>query len=57
MKIDDIRKELAHMPHIEKVWVKDNQVFIHKVAGSTEHDLKQAEKPVKPSKKLKDGAE
>jgi hypothetical protein len=57
MKIEDIRKELAHMPHVEKVWVKDNQVFIHNVAGSTEHDLKQEEKPVKPSKKLKDGAE
>lgn len=58
MKIEDIKREIAHLPHVTKVWVKDNQVFIHKVNGAIEHDLTQVEeKPVKPSKKLKDGAE
>jgi len=58
MKLEDIKREIAHLPHVTKVWVKDNLVFIHKVKGAIEHELKQdEEKTVKPSKKIKDGAE
>lgn len=57
MNIEKIKAEIAHLPHVTKVWVKDNQVYIHKIKGAVEHDLTQEEKPVKPSKKIKDGAE
>ena len=57
MTLEDIKKQVAHLPHVKKVWVKGNDVYIQPVKGATEHDLTQEEKPVKTSKKLKDGSE
>lgn len=64
MTTNEIKTAVAHLPHVTKVWIKGQEVFIHKVKGATEHDLTQEEKdeesienPVKPSKKKKDGSQ
>jgi len=63
MDIQKIREGVKNLPHIKTVWVKDNEYFIHKVAGAKEVTLTdstpteitetnlQDEKPVSKRKK------
>lgn len=72
MTTNEIKTAVAHLPHVTKVWIKGQEVFIHPVKGATKVDLSEqkleqevaaeaeevsAEQPVKPSKKKKDGSQ
>lgn len=56
MTLEEIKSQYAHLPHVKKVWVKGNAVYLVPVAGSEVIDLStdetqlQDEKPVKPRK-------
>lgn len=57
MDLSKIKEQVAHLPHVKKVWVKDGDVYIHAVKGSKEIDLseetkeiKLQEEPAKPKK-------
>ena len=39
MKIDIIKKSVAHLPHVKTVWVKNNNVYIHPVQEAEKVDL------------------
>lgn len=51
MDIKKIKAEVAHIPHVKQVWVKDGEVFIHPRKGAKVIDLTKADEPeVKPVK-------
>ena len=39
MDIKKIKAEVAHLPHVTKVWIKDNAIFLSKVHKAKEISL------------------
>jgi hypothetical protein len=48
MKLEVIKKSVAHLPHVKTVWVKDNNIFIQEVAGAEKVELGETAQPNKP---------
>lgn len=41
MEKEKIKTAVAHLPHVKTVWVKNDEIFIHQVAGAVEHTIDQ----------------
>jgi len=39
MKIEIIKKAVAHLPHVKTVWVDGNNIFIHERKGAEKVEL------------------
>lgn len=39
MDIKKIKAEVAHLPHIKKVWIKNGEIFLSKIHKSEEVNL------------------
>lgn len=39
MNISELKSQYEHLPHVKKVWVKNEQVYTSPVHGATEIDL------------------
>jgi hypothetical protein len=48
MKLEVIKKSVAHLPHVKTVWVKDNNIFIQEVAGAEKVELGETAQPSEP---------
>lgn len=39
MSSEEIKKELAHLPHVKKAYLKDGKIYIHPLKGAKEINL------------------
>lgn len=52
MKLDLIKKAVAHLPHVKTVWVKGNEVFVHVVIGAEKIELEAPVQTVQPHESI-----
>lgn len=39
MTTEEIKKELSHLPHVKKAYLKDGKIYIHPIKGAKEINL------------------